>query len=128
MSDRRIVSAEDGRVTFRYTYNRSGQPRTVTLTADEFLRRYLQHVLPKGFQRVRYYGLWSPANRDILRSLQLILAAGQPQRTLPALAVKSPPPAPPACCPHCGSAHWYRIGRFLPAALLPMSPTRGPPP
>ena len=127
LSDRRIVSAEDGRVTFRYTDNRTGQSRTITVTAEEFLRRYLQHVLPKGFQRVRYYGLWSPASRQTLRSLQLLLAATQPQSTLPALLTKSLEPARPACCPRCGSTHWHVIGRFLPAALSPASPTRGPP-
>jgi hypothetical protein len=58
LSDRRLVGTDGGRVTFRYTDNRSGQPRTLTVSAEEFLRRYLQHVLPKGFQRVRYYGLW----------------------------------------------------------------------
>jgi hypothetical protein len=125
--DRRIVSAEDGRVTFRYTDNRTGKSRTLTVSAEEFLRRYLQHVLPKGFQRVRYYGLWSPASRQTLRSLQLLLAASQPQSTLPALLARSPKPARPTCCPRCGSVHWHVLGRFLPAALSPASPTRGPP-
>ena len=128
LSDGRLVSAEAGRVTFRYTDNRSGQSRTVTLTAEEFLRRYLQHVLPRGFQRVRYYGLWSPANRDDLRGLQLLLAASQPDRRPSAPVVISPHPVPPVRCPRCGSTHWYLVGRFLPAAPSSMSPTRGPPP
>jgi hypothetical protein len=37
------------------------------VSADEFIRRYLQHALPKGFHRVRYYGLWAPANRQLPR-------------------------------------------------------------
>jgi len=128
LSDRRLVSTEGGRVTFRYTDNRTGEPRTITVTSEEFLRRYLQHVLPKGFQRVRYYGLWSPASRQTLRSLQLLLAASQPQSTLSALLAKSPKPVQPACCPRCGSGHWHLVGRLPPTALCPMSPTRGPPP
>ena len=128
LSDRHLVSTEGGRVTFRYTDNRTGEPRTITVTGEEFLRRYLQHVLPKGFQRVRYYGLWSPARRQALRSLQLLLAASQPHSALPALLARSPKPVRPACCPRCGSAHWHLVGRLPPAALCPMSPTRGPPP
>jgi hypothetical protein len=98
------------------------------VAAEEFLRRYLPHVLPTGCQRVRNYGLWSPANRDALRRLQILLPVAQPGRTLPALAFKSPPPARPTCCPRCGSAHWVVLGRFPAPALCPMSPTRGPPP
>lgn len=46
----------------------------MTLPAREFLRRYLQHVLPQGFHKVRCYGLLSPSNRSTLRRLQLLLA------------------------------------------------------
>jgi hypothetical protein len=46
----------------------------MTLTAKEFLRRYLQHVLPQRFHKVRYYGLLSPANRVTLKRVQLLLA------------------------------------------------------
>jgi len=129
LSNRHLVGTEGGRVTFRYTDNRTGKPRSITVSGEEFLRRYLQHVLPKGFQRVRYYGLWSPSSRQTLRALQLLLAPSQQQSTLPALLAKSPRPVRPACCPRCGSAHWHLVGRFLPAApCCPMSPTRGPPP
>jgi hypothetical protein len=49
ISNRRIVKLEDERVTFRYRATDTGQERLCTLTAEEFIRRFLQHVLPKGF-------------------------------------------------------------------------------
>lgn len=63
--NRRILSIEDGKVTFRY--QRCGQRpwRTMTLAAHEFIRRFLQHVLPKGVHKVRYYGLW-PAPQNLI--------------------------------------------------------------
>ncbi len=45
---------------------RTSQPRVMTLGAHEFIRRFLQHVLPGGVHKVRYYGLWSPSNRESL--------------------------------------------------------------
>jgi hypothetical protein len=57
ISNNRIRNIEDGRVTFRYKDYRDGsQQKTMTLSADEFIRRFLLHVLPEGFQRIRYYG------------------------------------------------------------------------
>jgi hypothetical protein len=46
----------------------------MTLPALEFIRRFLQDVLPEGFHKVRYYGLWSPVHRPLLHQLQLCLA------------------------------------------------------
>ena len=63
ISNHRLLDLKDGRVTFRYKdYARGGKRRAMELTADEFLRRFLQHVLPAGFVRVRSYGFL--ANRD----------------------------------------------------------------
>ncbi|GFO56250.1 IS91 family transposase [Geomonas sp. Red276] len=74
ITDNRIVSHQGGTVTFRYQNSGTGSWKTMTLPAKEFLRRYLQHVLPQGFHKVRYYGLLSPANRVTLKRLQLLLA------------------------------------------------------
>ncbi len=60
IADHRIVAAEEGRVTFRYKKSHSQRLRTMTLEAMEFIRRFLQHVLPTGFMKVRYYGVLSP--------------------------------------------------------------------
>jgi hypothetical protein len=51
ISNRRILKLEDERVTFRYRATDTGQERLCTLAAEEFMRRFLQHILPKGFKR-----------------------------------------------------------------------------
>ncbi len=80
ITNHRILSIDDGKVVFRYVNARDRQGRTMTLPAHEFIRRFLQHVLPKGLHKVRYYGLWAPANRQLLHRLQLALA---PERDAP---------------------------------------------
>lgn len=74
MGNSRIESMDNGNVTFRYQESATGKQKKMTLTASEFLRRYLQHILPRGFHKVRYYGLLSPSNRTTLRRVQLLLA------------------------------------------------------
>jgi hypothetical protein len=127
LTNSRILSTEDGHVSFRYQDAQEQRWRTMTLPAHEFIRRFLQHVLPQGFHKVRYYGLWSPVHRPLLRQLQLSLALHAP----------APPPASPAresrastsgCpplqaghpCPSCGQGLLVVI-RSLPRLL------RGPP-
>jgi len=60
ISDRRIEACEGGRVTFSYRRSGSNRWRKMTVDALEFLRRFLQHVLPSGFPKVRHYGFLSP--------------------------------------------------------------------
>ena len=69
ISNRRILKLANGKVSFRYFASETGKPRTCTVTATEFIRRFLQHVLPKGFVKVRYYGFFASGLR---RRLQLI--------------------------------------------------------
>jgi len=71
LSNRRILKLENGRVTFKYKDSASQQIKTANVTAEEFIRRFLQHLLPPRFIKVRYYGLLSPCNRHLL------LKAGQ---------------------------------------------------
>jgi hypothetical protein len=59
ISNRRILKIDNDQVTFRYRPSNTGRWQTMTLMVEEFLRRFLQHVLPKGFVKVRYYGLFS---------------------------------------------------------------------
>jgi len=57
ISNNRLLDIADGNVTFRYKdYRHDSQQKTMTLKAEEFIRRFLLHVLPDGFQRIRYYG------------------------------------------------------------------------
>jgi hypothetical protein len=64
ISNQRILRAEDELITFRWRDYRDGnRQKEMTLTADEFIRRFLMHVLPMGFTRIRHYGVLSPRNR-----------------------------------------------------------------
>ena len=77
----RLVRIEDGQVTFRYQNRRKQQWDTMTLPAMEFMRRFLQHVLPRGTHKVRYYGVWNPSQRSLLRRIQLVTGSGQAPST-----------------------------------------------
>jgi hypothetical protein len=66
ISNNRILELADGKVTFRYRDSDSGKLKTCTLAAEEFIHRFLQHVLPKGFVKVRYYGFLSSGSRQQL--------------------------------------------------------------
>src|SRR6516162_2697626 len=79
IANSRLVSLDEHGVTFRYKdYRRNGQARyrTMTLSAGEFIRRFLLHVLPKGFHRIRHYGLLASAGckTNIARAKELIAA------------------------------------------------------
>ena len=106
LSNRRIVQVADGRVTFRYRPTGSRKNKTCTLKASEFIRRFLQHVLPKGFVKVRYYGLFSPAHRAQLARLRLTLTVCPPLPALqPETSARMPrasPAIPGSLCPTCG--------------------------
>ena len=64
LSSQRIVKEENGQTTFKYRQSDTGRWKLLTLDTPEFLRRFLQHVLPAGFHRVRYYGWLSPAAKE----------------------------------------------------------------
>jgi hypothetical protein len=102
ISNRRLVAFDEAGVTFRYKdYRRSGPERqqVMTLGTDEFIRRFLLHVLPRGFHRIRHYGLLASATRkaNIARAREL-LAVSPPSD--PVVAAELPDPRPP--CPCCG--------------------------
>jgi Putative transposase/Transposase zinc-binding domain len=81
ISNDRLIGIDDGKVRFRWKDYRNGnRPKTMALTANEFIRRFLLHVLPEGFQRIRYYGFLGHRCREqkLARCRQL-LAMPQPQ-------------------------------------------------
>ncbi len=100
ISNNRLRSLEQGTVTFSYKESATDQLKRCTLTAHEFIRRFLQHVLPNRFIKVRYYGLLSPAHRQLLLKARQLLSATtsklktQNVKTSQSLALLS--------CPHCG--------------------------
>jgi hypothetical protein len=73
ISNSNILSCRNGFVTFQYKDSNTGKIKTMTLPAIEFIRRFLQHVLPKGFQKVRYFGFLHPKNRIQFDTLRLLL-------------------------------------------------------
>ena len=83
ISNRRLIASDDNGVTFNWKdYRIDGRARykTMTLATDEFIRRFLMHVLPKGFHRIRHYGLFANGNRaaNIARARQLLAVPARP--------------------------------------------------
>jgi len=74
ISNHRLMDIADGNVTFSYKdYRDSGKIKTMTLAAVEFLRRFCLHILPRGFRKIRHYGILSSRNKGKLRELQAIM-------------------------------------------------------
>lgn len=118
ISNARILSFDGEHVTFRYRDSaRQNSQRTMTLGADEFLRRFLLHVLPSRFVRIRYYGFL--ANR--LRAQRIQLARKLiPSR--PSTAARAPEEATepkPRSCPHCATGVMRRVALVLPQQSPP---------
>jgi hypothetical protein len=121
ISNRRILNVSKGNVTFRYRESDTGRWRTCTLAAQEFLRRFLQHVLPKGLVKVRYYGLFSPSLRHQLPLIRLVLGitTGEPGE----IREEQPHTDPMntnkrVTCPHCGQTMRW-VTRLRPSARCP---------
>ena len=95
LTNHRLERFADGRVTFRYTHARTHETRRITLPVDAFIARFLQHVLPRGFTKIRYYGLLSPTGRtDLERARTLLdLHAAQHARPSAAASETTPPDA-----------------------------------
>jgi Putative transposase/Transposase zinc-binding domain len=117
ISNSRLERFENGQVTFGYRDRKTQEKRHLTLSAEEFIGRFLRHVLPKGFVKVRSYGLWSGVNGDKLKKARALLAAAQPPAPqAPALRAEAQPPAStqsPPQCPQCQSGHLIWIASLL---------------
>jgi predicted nucleic acid-binding Zn ribbon protein len=87
ITNARIVAMDDTHVTFRYKDREANQWRTCRLTGVEFLRRLLMHVLPKGFHKVRYYGLWHYSKRPLQQRARLLLLLESPAEAAVPMAV-----------------------------------------
>jgi Putative transposase len=99
ISNSRLISLDENGMTFRYKdYRRDGAARhaTMTLGTDEFVRRFLLHVLPKGIHRIRHYGLLASAGRkaNVARARGLL--------AVPPAATPAEPQDPRPPCPCCG--------------------------
>jgi hypothetical protein len=111
ISNRRLLAFDETGVTFRYKdYRRDGADRqqVMTLAADEFIRRFLLHVLPRGFHRIRHYGLLvgSARKASLTRVRELLAVAPPPDDDVPEEPLDARPP-----CPCCGG-HMIIIETF----------------
>ncbi len=105
LSNRRLVELENDRVTFRYRATDTGQFQLCTLAAEDFIHRFLQHVLPKGFVKVRYFGFFAPGCRKRLAALRQLLEQTYPDSAKQTEATQAPvdsTPEPKLYCPICG--------------------------
>ena len=120
ISDYRIVKVEAGKVTFRYRKPGSTRDRRMTLDAMEFIRRFLQHVLPTGFMKVRYYGFLNPNAAvkldDVRCAIELCNGF---EITTPEFETA---PVEPLYCPSCGGKLKY-LCSVLPHEMPPIRDT-----
>ena len=127
ISNQRLVSLEAGQVTFDWKdYRHPQKTKRMTVAADEFIRRFLLHVLPPGFQRIRHFGLLANRHRQEKLSLcrKLLTTPAvellpAPKECLAALAVIVP--TLPTHCPRCGVGEMIRI-EILPPYRWPALP------
>ena len=123
ITNSRLEHIDHGQVTFRYRENRSQKLRRVTLPAVEFLARFLQHVLPPGCAKVRYYGLWAGSCQKQCAQARALLAAVPPSGSQSLVSLEVPPEpvlaAPAVRCPHCHLGHLIVIEVLLPRGRPP---------
>jgi hypothetical protein len=132
ISNARILAMDQTHVTFRWKDRDADAWRTERLPGVEFLRRFLQHVLPRGFHKVRYYGLWHPSKRTeanrawVLLILDTPADAAKPPKLADLLDALGQPTqwidqasldphdheADSPRCPHCGSVRTRSLGQY----------------
>jgi hypothetical protein len=108
IANSRLIACDDTGVTFRWKdYRAKGRERhkVMTLASDEFIRRFLIHVLPSGFHRIRHYGLFANGGRaeNLARARDLLGAPAPPEESNDADASADEPPTSLLPCPCCGS-------------------------
>lgn len=127
ISNERIIGIANDQVAFRVRADAEGKKRMLRLAGSEFIARFLLHVLPSGFKRIRHYGLLSPARKKVgLVAARSALAVPPPEPVIiesVAAFLRRVARLESMCCPHCG-------GQFrVTATLLPQrgATARGPP-
>lgn len=118
ITNSRLQSFENGQVTFSYRDRKTHQKKQRTLSAGEFIGRFLRHVLPKGFVKIRSYGLWSSTQKERLQKARTLLAAQGPE-TQPDSDLEITPqpeilPEPVLRCPKCKVGHLICVATLLP--------------
>ncbi len=132
ITNARILGMDPTHVTFRWKDRDTGAWRIERLPGVEFLRRFLQHVLPRGFHKVRYYGLWHSSKRSLSNRAWVLLILETPDDTakppkladlLDALGQLAQPADPPFLdpqnddadcprCPYCSSVRTRLLAEY----------------
>ena len=132
LSNARLVAMDQTHVTFRWKDRKAGTWRTERLEGGAFLGRFLQHVLPRGFHKVRYYGLWHPSKREQANRAWVLLILAAPVDALQPPGLISLCDALNECtepsdqsalegadhevamprCPHCGGCRTRLVGEY----------------
>ena len=122
ITNARIVGLDQHTVTIRYKHRKSSRWRTCRMTGHEFMRRFLQHVLPKGLHKVRYFGLWHPRKRHNAAQARLLLqlehATPQIITTDGKVADPTAEHIEPRVCPRCQKGHLIYIRALTPKNAL----------
>jgi hypothetical protein len=121
ISSGRLISSENGKVTFRWRDSANGnQQKPMTLDAVEFIRRFLKHVLPPGFVKIRHFGLLAnPCRKKSLLTIRLLLGSGaEPEITLST----EQRAALDRRCAACGAGRLIVLG-WLPPSLVILIPS-----
>ena len=142
LTNGRLERFAEGRVTFQYTHARTHTTRSLTVPVEDFLTRFLHHVLPRGFTKVRWYGLLSAGRRADLERARTLLAARHPliQDPSPSPTSRVVAPAPPdgasprdapepivaqpttTGCSGCAHPHWVLVQRYPASRAPPLCP------
>jgi hypothetical protein len=96
ITNNRIENIENDQVIFRFKNSNTNQWETATVPALEFIHRFLQHVLPRNFVKIRYYGLLSPNKRNLLAVVKYLLGNIKVSEVIPTVDNRY-------ICPHCGA-------------------------
>lgn len=122
INNHRLLAIDKGGVHFRYRDYRDNRQKVMTLAGTEFLRRFCQHILPKGFVRIRHFGLLATSKRIQLRELQqafgIIVPIVKQQKDWKAIC-RDHLNYNPDLCPHCGKGIMVAIEVFLPGRAPP---------
>jgi hypothetical protein len=113
ISNNRIIKLENGKVSFRWRDYRNGNKQKImTLTADEFIRRFLTHILPAGYTKIRHYGILSPRNKTtklaLCKQLTNTAIVDRPLKQSAVELLKALTGKDVTLCPCCGRGHFIR--------------------
>jgi hypothetical protein len=116
IADGRIVKVDNNRVYFKYRVKDSKRLRTTSLAAMTFIARFLKHVLPKGFVKVRYFGLYNPNCSQPKEKIEFLIEAAFDFK----LPNNKPEPKqlPAFCCPHCQNGTLLFVRQILPHQMM----------